>query len=143
MSEKEVEKTSDEVEYEEAVRAVKSFDNKAKTKLARFKLSGRGGAEVDEDGAVALLTERVKDNDSDAMWMLGLCYEYEMGCEQDVEEAERLYKRSSDGGNVIGDFLVGNGKDDRGSGVMKVKSLQIKNLKFDNENSDELRNEQI
>ncbi len=124
MSEKEgSEKTPDEVEYEEVLRAVKRGDSKAKTKLARSKLSGRGGAEVDEDGAAALLTECVKDKDCDAMWMLGLCYEYGMGCEQDIEEAEKLYKRSSDGGNVIGVFLFGNGKDDRGSGVMNVKSL--------------------
>ena len=122
MSEKGVEKTSNEGEYEEVLRAVERGDSKAKTKLARFKLSGRGGAEVDEDGAFVMLKECVKDKDSDAMWMLGLCYEYGMGCEQDVEEAEKLYKRSSDGGNAIGDFLVGNGKDDRGSGVMKVKS---------------------
>ncbi len=124
MNKKEgVEKTSDEVEYEEALRAAERGDSEAKTKLARFKLSGRGGAEVDEDGAVAMLKECVGDKDSDAMWMLGLCYEYGMGCEQDVEEAEKLYKRSSDGGNVIGVFLFENGKDDRGSGVMKVKSL--------------------
>ena len=123
MSKKGVKKTSDEVEYEEVLRAVERGDNKAKTKLARYKLSGRGGAEVDEDGAVALLKECVGDKDSDAMWMLGLCYEYGMGCEQDIEEAEKLYKKSSDGGNAIGDFFVGNGKDDRGSGVMKVKSL--------------------
>ena len=124
MSEKEgVEKTADEVEYEEALRAVERGDSKAKTKLARYKLSGCGGAEVDEDGAAALLKERAGDKDSDAMWMLGLCYEYGMGCEQDVEEAVKLYKRSSDGGNVIGVFLFENGKDDRGSGVMKVKRL--------------------
>ena len=124
MSEKKgVEKTSDEVEYEEVLRAAERGDSKAKTKLARFKLSGRGGAEVDEDGAAALLRECVGDNDVNAMWMLGLCYEYGMGCEQDIEEAEKLYKRSSDEGNVIGDFFVENGKDNRGSGVMKVKSL--------------------
>ena len=124
MSEKEgVEKTSDEMEYEEVLRAVESCDSKAKTKLARFKVSGRGGAEVDEDGAAALLKECVGAKDSDAMWMLGLCYEYGMGCEQDVEEAEKLYKRSSDGGNAVGDFLFGNGKDERGSGGKKVESL--------------------
>ena len=124
MSGKEgAENTSDEVEYEEVLRAVERGDSKAKTKLARYKLSRRGGAEVDEDGAVALLTECVKDKDSDAMWMLGLCYEYGMGCEQDKEEAERLYKQCCENGNAIGDFLGENGKNDRGSGVMKVKSL--------------------
>ena len=124
MSEKEgTEKTSDEVEYEEVLRAAERDDSKAKTKLARFKLSGRGGAEVDEDGAVAMLKECVGDKDSAAMWMLGLCYEYGIGCEPDIEKAEKLYKRSSEGRNVIGDFLVGNGKDDRGSGGKKVESL--------------------
>ena len=47
-------------------------------------LSGLGGVAVDEDGAVALLQERVKDRDTDAMWMLGLCCEYGRGIEQDI-----------------------------------------------------------
>ena len=122
MSER-VEKTSDELEYEKVLRAVRRGNSKAKTKLARFKLSGLGGAEVDKDGAVALLKKCVKDKGSDAVWMLGLCYEYGMGCEQDVEEAEKFYKRSSDGGNAIGDFFAKNGRVVRESGVMKVESL--------------------
>ena len=41
----------------------------AKTKLAYYKLTGIGGVEIDVDEAVALLKERVKDEDTDAMWM--------------------------------------------------------------------------
>ena len=109
-----------ETEYKRVLSAVESGDNKAKTKLAYFKLSGCGGVDVDEDGAVVLLLECVKDKDLDAMWMLGLCYEYGIGCEQDIKEAEKLYKESCIGGNVIGMFLFDNGKDKRGSGEMKV-----------------------
>ena len=110
----------EEKEYKEVVRAVESGDNKAKTKLAWYKLTGCGGAEIDKDGAVELLEERVKDKDIEAMWLLGLCYEYEIGCEQDIEQAEKLYKQCCESGNVIGKFLCENGKDERGSGEMNV-----------------------
>ena len=115
--------SKEEAEYEEVLRAVEGGDNKAKTKLAWYKLSGCGGAEVDGEGAVALLKERVKDKDVEAMWMLGMCCEYGMGCEQDLERAEELYKESRAGGSVIGDFLAENGKDERGSGMMSVPGL--------------------
>ena len=107
--------------YKAVVSAVES-GNKAKTKLAWYKLSGRGGAEVDEDGAVVLLEERASDeeNDAEAMWMLGMCCEYGMGCEQDLERAESLYKQSGEGGSVIGMFLAANGGYARGSGMMNV-----------------------
>ena len=113
----------DLVNFNETFNAVKTGDVKAKTKLAWFLLSGFGGATVDVDEAVALLEERVKDKDAEAMWMLGLCYEYGMGCEQDFERAEELYKQSCEGGSVIGMFLMKNGKDKRGTGIMKVNSL--------------------
>ena len=106
------------LKYEEVLSAVESGDNKAKTNLAWYKLSGYGGVEIDEDYAVALLEERVKDKEAEAMWMLGLCYEYGMGCEQDLEKAELLYKQSNDSGSMIGKFLFVNGKDKRGTGIM-------------------------
>ena len=92
----------------------------AKTKLAWYKLSGYEGYEIDVDGAVELLKERVEEEDTDAMWMLGLCYEYGMGCEQNIEEAEKLYKQCCDSGNAIGKLIYENGKDERGTGVMDV-----------------------
>ena len=95
-------------------------DNKAKTKLAYYKLSGYGGCDIDVDEAVALLKKRVEDKDTEAMWLLGLCYEYGMGCEQDLKEAESLYKQSRDGGNEVGLFFVNTGKDKRGTGVINV-----------------------
>ena len=50
---------------------VENGDNKAKTKLECYKLSGCGGVEVDKDDAVVLLLlECVKDKDLEAMWML-------------------------------------------------------------------------
>ena len=113
-----------EEEYKELLGIVESGDNKAKTKLAWYKLTGCGGAEIDKDDAVVLLEERVKDEDTEAMWMLGLCYEFGMGCEQDVEEAEKLYQRCCDDGNAIGKLLYENWEDERGSGVMEVGSLR-------------------
>ena len=40
--------------------------------------------------------------------MLGLCKEYGMGTEQDIEGAEKLYKQSSEAGNEIGKILAWN-----------------------------------
>ena len=111
-----------ELKYSEVLKEVESGDNSAKTKLAWLKLSGLGGAEVDEDGAVVLLEERVKDRDGDAMWMLGVCCEYGMGIEQDIERANDLYDKSSKAGSVIGKFLAENGKKNRGKRVMNVWS---------------------
>ena len=111
---------AEEAEYEAVLEAVKNGDNKSKTKLAWFKLSGRGGVKIDEDEAVVLLEERVKDEDTDAMWMLGLCYEYAMICKQDIKRAESLYEQSRDGGNVVGEFLAENEEEKRGTGAMTV-----------------------
>ena len=116
-----------ELKYNEVLKEVESGDNSAKTKLAWLKLSGLGGAEVDEDGAVELLEERVKEGDGDAMWMLGVCYEFGFGVEQDIEQAEILYKVSSEKGNEIGKFFVSHGEDERGSGKMwMMDSLWMK-----------------
>ena len=123
MSEKEgrSEEKSDEVQYEEAVRSRENGDERAKTKVAFYKLSGCGGVKVDANGAVALLEERAKDGDDEAKWMLGLCCEYGMGIEQDIERAEELYRESCEGGNVVGEFLMKNDRGGRGTGVMRVE----------------------
>ena len=120
MSEDKSSKISPEEQYKEIIKAVEGGDNRAKTKLAYYKLSGYGGCDIDVDEAVVLLKERVEDKDTEAMWLLGLCYEYGMGCEQDLEEAESLYKQSQDGENDVGDFFVKNGKDKRGTGTMDL-----------------------
>ena len=93
------------------------------TKQAWLMLSGLGGVDVDEDDAVALLKERVKDRDTDAMWMLGICCEFGIGIEQDIEQAEKLYQQSSDGGNEIGKFFVSKKGWRRGNGKMGMKRL--------------------
>ena len=115
--------TDDEAQRKEAERAMEKGDEAAKMKVAFFKLSGLGGAKVDADGAVALLEDRAKEEDCEAKWMLGLCCEHGMGTEQDIERAVVLYEESWEGGNVVGEFLMRNGKGGRGSGVMKVNSL--------------------
>ena len=114
---------SDVPQYIEVVNAMEDGDVKAKTKVAYYKLTGLGGVEVDEDEAVVLLEEGAKDGDSEAKWILGLCYEYGIGIEQDIERAELLYEQSSEDGNVVGKFLLENAEGGRGSGVMTVKSL--------------------
>ena len=121
----------DELQYREALRTTKSGDERTKTTVAFCKLSGHGSVEVDADGAVALLEERVKDRDCEAMWMLGLCCEYGMGTEQDIERAEKLYRGSNGRRNVVGWFLMTNGKSERGTGVMKVNGLRMTTCQSD------------
>ena len=113
----------DEAQYEEAEWAVKNGAERAKTKVAYFKLSGCGGVGVDAHQAVVLLEERVKDHDYEAMWLLGLCCEYGMGTEQNVERAEDLYRYSCEGGNTVGEFLLMNDGGGRGTGLMRVHGL--------------------
>ena len=55
------------------------------------------------------------------MWMLGVCYEYGRGIEQDIERAEMLYKGSSSKGNKIGAFFASHREYERGNGKMKIK----------------------
>ncbi len=112
-----------EEEYKEVLRAVEKGEESAKTKLAWYKLSGIGGAQVDVIGAVKILEERVKERDCEAMWMLGLCKEYGRGTEQDLEGAEKLYKECAEAGNEIGDILVKKEVYGRGSGRMVIYSL--------------------
>ena len=104
-------------------RKVARVTKAGKTTTAYNKLSGDGGVDVDADEAVALLEEQVKDRDREAMWMLGLCYEYGLGIEQDLEEAIVLYEKSYKAGSVIGEFLLLNGG--RGSRQMTVDGLYI------------------
>ena len=113
--------TSKEEDYKAVLEAVERGDDSAKTKVAWYKLSGVGGCEIDANGAVALLEERVKDKDAEAMWMLGVCNEFGRGCEQDISRAEELYKQSGDGGNEIGKILVRNKDEEhsRGCGYLK------------------------
>ena len=116
--------TSQEQEYKNALDAVERGDESAKTKLAWYMLSGRGGAAVNAKGAVALLEERVKVGDAEAMWMLGVCSEFGIGIEQDIERATKLYGQSKRRGNVIGKNLVQNGEEhERGSGYLRINSL--------------------
>ena len=115
--------TSEESEYKDTLQAVERGDNGAKTKLAWYFLSGYCGAEVDADKAVAILEERVKEDDVEAMWMLGLCCEYGNGTEQDLERAKTLYKQSREKGNEIGDFFAVNYGCGRGNGILRKIGL--------------------
>ena len=119
--------TSKESEYKDTLQAVERGDKAAKTKLAWYFLSGYCDAEVDAGKAVALLEERVKEDDTEAMWMLGLCCEYGMGTEQDLERAETLYRQSRDEENRIGKYFAENRGDGRGNGVLRNVSLLINN----------------
>jgi len=105
----------EEEEYKLTEKLVELGSNKAKTKLAHYKLLGHG-CETDADEAVVLLTERVKDDDSEAMWLLGLCYEFGMGTEQDLDEADSLYDLSYD--DPVGRFITDNLDSELGSGVV-------------------------
>ena len=114
--------TSKEEDYKTVLEAVERGDDSAKTKVAWYKLSGVGGCEIDTNGAVALLEERVKDKDAEAMWMLGVCNEFGRGCEQDIERAEKLYQQSKDGSNETGEILAWN-QSGRGTRCLRISGL--------------------
>ena len=120
MTEQKGDEKIDEAQYREAVCAMKSGDKRAKTRVAFYKLSGRGGVKVDADGAVALLKECSKEGDDEAQWMLGLCYEFGVGTEQSIEWAEKLFQESYEGRNAVGEFLVKNGKKKKEKFMGKV-----------------------
>ena len=121
---------TDKIPFENAECAMKHGYEKAKTDVAFYKLSGTGGAEYDEKGAVALLEERTEKKDHEAEWMLGLCYEYGMGVEQDINKAELLYKQCSRGKNLVGRFLLERDEGQRGSASMKLESMSLLCLLF-------------
>ena len=118
--------TSDEAQYKDAVRAMKNGDDNVKTKVALYKLSGLGGVEIDVEGAVELLEERVMKRDSEAKWMLGLCCEYGIGIEQNSDRARMFYLQSCLEGNAVGEFLKERAEGGRGSGIMIAAGKSLK-----------------
>ena len=113
----------DEAQYREAVHAMESGNERAKTIVAYYMLTGLAGVDIDAKGAVALLEQREKKKDSEAMWILGLCCEYGIGTNQDIDRAVSLYNKSSKAKNIVGSFLLENDEGGRGTGVMKVWCL--------------------
>ena len=91
-------------------------------------LEGSHGMTRDADAAVALLEEKVKDRDAEAMWMLGVCCEFGMGTEQDVARADQLYKRAAAQGNTTASMMTGRleNRDGRGSTQMDLRSEKAK-----------------
>ena len=91
------------------------------TQLAWNKLAGQGGVPLDPVGAIPLLKERAMQNDSDALWILGICSEYGIGCEKNLVEANMFYNVSYSLGSPIGSLLAFYGGDGRGSKIMAPK----------------------
>ena len=90
------------------------------TEKARWMLEGSHGMARDADAAVELLEKKVKDGDTEAMWMLGVCCEFGMGTEQDVERAEQLYKRGAEQGNATAKLLTSKLKNRNGRGCTQM-----------------------
>ena len=90
------------------------------TMNARWLLEGSHGMARDADAAVALLEDKVKDGDAEAMWMLGVCCEFGMGTKQDVERAEKLYERGAEQGNATAMLLTDKLKNKKGRGCTQM-----------------------
>ena len=113
---------SSEGKREDVLKAGELDDGGAKTKLAWNILCRRGVVDADAGSAVALLKERVEEGDTEAMWMLGLCYVFGTGIEQDIERGMNLYDQSRESGNKIGSFLALN-TNARPGGCLTLTSL--------------------
>ena len=87
---------------------------------ARWMLEGSHGMARDADAAVALLEEKMKDGDAEAMWMLGMCCEFGMGTEQDVERAEQLYERGAEQANATARLMTDKLKNQNGRGCTQL-----------------------
>ena len=90
------------------------------TEKARWMLEGSHGMARDADAAVALLEEKVKDGNAEAMWMLGVCCEFGIGTEQDVDRAEQLYKRGAEQENATAELLTKKLKNENGRGCTQM-----------------------
>ena len=102
---------------------------------ARWMLEGSHGMARDADAAVALLEEKVKDGNAEAMWMLGVCCEFGMGTEQDVARAEQLYERGAAQGNATAMLLTDELKNKNGRGCTQM-DLEGEQEKQTTENKD-------
>ena len=55
--------------------------------------------------------------------MLGVCCEFGMGTEQDVERAEQLYQRGAEQGNVTARLLTDKLKNRKGRGSTQMNLM--------------------
>ena len=83
--------------------------------------------EPNDDGTeiVDILKPQTEKGDMEALWMLGICYEYGIGIEQNKKQAAALYEQSREKGSEVGTFLVSHMKYGKGSGYMRMDSLWI------------------
>ena len=127
----EVKKEEEEDDDDDDANVVPSTEeDREKTHLALLMLSGTDGVEVNQEKAVALLEERVKQGDSEAMWMLGLCYDYGIGVGMDRKQALKLYKRSFKKTNEAGTALLRLRQDSLKTGVVSTPEIIINCLLF-------------
>ena len=83
-------------------------------------LEGSHGMPRDADAAVALLEEKVKDGDAEAMWMLGMCCEFGMGTYQDIARADQLYQCGAEQGSSTARLLMDELKNKNGRGCAQM-----------------------
>ena len=96
------------------------------TEEALWMLEGSHGRKRDECAAVSLLEKIVEEkHDPDAMWLLGVCCEYGMGTQKDVERAGRLITEATQKGSKPAMKLSGKlmNKNGRGCPDMNLRSL--------------------
>ena len=87
----------------------------------RWMLEGSHGMTRDAGTAVALLEDLViKDRNTEAMWMLGVCCEFGIGTQQDVERAEQLFQNAAQQGNTTAKLLTDKLKNRNGRGKTQM-----------------------
>ena len=82
-----------------------SVDGKRDAALRKLKECEKDDWNTQED-AVKLFEDCVTDGDVEATWMLGMCYEYGLGIDEDQKKAMELYEKAATKGCKTAEFLL-------------------------------------
>ena len=106
----------------------------SKTAAAVFRIIGEGktrsriqlawkeflGYDAGDGDIIKQLNKEVEAKNGEAMWVYGICKEFGIGTEQDMEKARDLYEESENLGSASGNFLASKTRSGRAPGEIAL-----------------------